>query len=170
MREFVLANVAYWIEEFHFDGLRVDATQGLFDNGPEHILAAIARADARRRPAGRRVLVVGENEPQRARLLPAAEPGRASGFDMLWSDDFHHTAMVAATGNREAYYGDYLGTPQELVSVLKRGWLYQGQWNLRQGKRRGSPALDIAPARVHRLPPEPRPDRQLGPRRSARTR
>lgn len=65
---------------------------------------------------------------------------------MLWSDDFHHTATVAATGNREAYYGDYLGSPQELVSVLKRGWLYQGQWDLRQGKRRGSPALDIAPA------------------------
>ena len=65
---------------------------------------------------------------------------------MLWSDDFHHTVMVAGTGTREAYYGDYLGTPQELISVLKRGWLYQGQWNLRQGKRRGSAALDIRPA------------------------
>ncbi len=49
---------------------------------------------------------------------------------MVWADDFHHTARVAATGLREAYYGDYLGTPQELISALKRGWLYQGQWNL----------------------------------------
>ncbi len=64
---------------------------------------------------------------------------------MLWSEDFHHSATVAATGNREGYYEDYLGSPQELISALKHGWLYQGQWNLRQGKRRGSPALDLAP-------------------------
>jgi maltooligosyltrehalose trehalohydrolase len=144
VREFVLANVAYWVEEYHFDGMRVDATQGLFDSSPEHILAQIARR-MRAAAGGRRILVVGESEPQRAGLLRGADRG-GIGFDMLWSDDFHHTATVAATGNREAYYGDYLGLPQELVSVLKRGWLYQGQWDLRQGKRRGSPALDIAPA------------------------
>jgi maltooligosyltrehalose trehalohydrolase len=144
VREFVLANVAYWIQEFHFDGMRVDATQGLYDSSPEHILTQIARR-MREAAGSRHILVVGENEPQRAGLLRDAERG-GIGFDMLWSDDFHHTATVAATGNREAYYGDYLGSPQELVSVLKRGWLYQGQWNLRQGKRRGSPALDITPA------------------------
>ena len=144
VREFVLANVAYWIEEFHFDGMRVDATQGLHDSGPEHILAQIVRR-MRQAAGNRRILVVGESEPQRAACCAAQHRG-GIGFDMLWSDDFHHTATVAATGNREAYYGDYLGSPQELVSVLKRGWLYQGQWNLRQGKRRGSPALDIAPA------------------------
>ncbi len=143
MREFILANVGYWVDEFHFDGMRIDATQGLFDAGPEHILGAIARR-MREAAGGRRVLVVGESEPQHARLLRGPERG-GLGFDMLWSDDFHHVALVAATGRREAYYGDYLGSPQELVSVLKRGWLYQGQWNRRQGKRRGTPALDIAP-------------------------
>jgi maltooligosyltrehalose trehalohydrolase len=92
------------------------------------------------------VLVVGESEPQHARLFRPADRG-GMGYDMLWSDDFHHVAVVAATGNRQGYYGDYLGTPQEFVSVLKRGWLYQGQWNLRQKKRRGTPALDV-PARA----------------------
>ncbi len=144
VREFVLANAAYWVDEFHVDGLRVDATQNIFDDGPDHILGAIVRT-VRAAAGGRRVLVVGENETQSARLFRPAERG-GLGFDLLWSEDFHHTVMVAATGSREAYYGDYLGTPQELVSVLKRGWLYQGQWNLRQGKRRGSAALDIAPA------------------------
>ncbi|MFO0890789.1 MAG: hypothetical protein U0790_16795 [Isosphaeraceae bacterium] len=57
---------------------------------------------------------------------------------MAWADDFHHSAIVALTGNRHAYYADYRGTPQEFVSSLKRGWLYQGQRNVRQGKRRGS--------------------------------
>jgi len=144
VRDFVLANVAYWIEEYHFDGMRIDATQGLFDSGPVHILEEIAR-QMRASAGRRRVLVVGENEPQRARLLQGSDRG-GLGFDMLWSEDFHHAAAVAVTGNREAYFGDYLGSPQELLSLLKRGWLYQGQWNLRQGKRRGSPALDLAPA------------------------
>ena len=163
VREFVLANVAYWVEEFHFDGMRVDATQGLYDSSPVHILAQIARR-MREAAGDRRILIVGESEPQRAGLLRGADRG-GIGFDMLWSDDFHHTATVAATGNREAYYGDYLGSPQELVSVLKRGWLYQGQWDLRQGKRRGSPALDIADG-IHWLPSEPRSDCQHGPRRA----
>jgi maltooligosyltrehalose trehalohydrolase len=144
VREFVLANAGYWIDEFHIDGLRVDATHSIFDEGPDHILGALVRS-ARAAAGGRRVLIVGENENQSARLLRSAEQG-GLGFDMLWSDDFHHTVMVAGTGNREAYYGDYLGTPQELISVIKRGWLYQGQWNLRQRKRRGSAALDIRPA------------------------
>ena len=130
--------------EFHFDGMRVDATQAFFDASPEHILTSITRR--MREAAGkRRVLVVGESEPQRVVSFRDTDRG-GSGFDMLWNDDFHHTAIVAATGNREGYYGDYLGSPQELVSALKRGWLYQGQWDLRQGKRRGTPALHIAPA------------------------
>jgi maltooligosyltrehalose trehalohydrolase len=144
VREFVLANVAYWIDEFHLDGMRIDATQCLYDTSAEHILRAIARR-MREAAGDRRVLVVGESETQHARLLH--EPARGGlGLDMLWSDDFHHSATVAATGCREAYYGDYLGSPQELISAVKRGWLYQGQWNLRQKKRRGLPAWDIPPS------------------------
>jgi maltooligosyltrehalose trehalohydrolase len=148
VREFILANAAYWVDEFHMDGLRVDATQSLFDETDDpsrHIVGVLARR-VREAAKGRRVLVVGESEPQRARLLRPLERG-GYGYDMLWNDDFHHLAMVAATGSREAYYGDYLGTPQEFVSALKRGWLYQGQWNLRQSKRRGTAALDL-PARA----------------------
>jgi maltooligosyltrehalose trehalohydrolase len=142
-REFVLANVAYWIDEFHIDGMRIDGTQALFDISRDHILGAIAWR-MREAAGDRRVLIVGESEPQHARLL--RDPAAAGlAFDMLWSDDFHHTARVAVTGRREGYYGDYLGSPHELVSALKRGWLYQGQWDVRQGKRRGTPALDIPP-------------------------
>lgn len=143
VREYVLENAAYWVEEFHVDGTRVDGTQALFDTGPEHILAALARR-MREAAEDRRVLIVGENEGQHAHLLRSPERG-GFGLDMLWSDDFHHVARVASTGRREGYFGDYLGSPQELVSALKRGWLYQGQWNPRQKKRRGTPAFDIPP-------------------------
>jgi maltooligosyltrehalose trehalohydrolase len=145
VRSYILSNAAYWVEEFHLDGLRLDATQSLFDTSDEHILAAIARR-VREAAGRRRTLVVGENEPQDARMIrPIGQGGH--GLDALWVDDFHHAAMVAATGRREGYYADYRGTAQELVSACRRGFLWQGQWDARQGKRRGSSTAGIDRAR-----------------------
>ncbi len=140
-RAFFVENGAYWIDEFHFDGLRLDATQDIHDASPEHAIRSIgerARAAAPRRA----IYLVGENEPQDTRLVrPAAEGG--FGLDALWNDDFHHTAVVSLTGRREAYYSDYTGSPQELVSCAKYGFLYQGQWYSWQTQPRGTPALDL---------------------------
>jgi maltooligosyltrehalose trehalohydrolase len=144
VREFFIANAGYWIAEFHFDGLRLDATQNIYDTSADHILAAIARR-VQQAARGRATLLVGENEPQHTRLVRPPEQG-GYGLDALWNDDFHHSAMVAMTGRSEAYYTDYLGTPQELISALKYGYLYQGQYYRWQRKRRGTPGLDLAPA------------------------
>lgn len=145
VREFLVENVAYWVDEFHVDGIRIDATQDIHDASPDHILKALTRR-AREAASGRRVLVIGENEPQEVALIrPEGQGG--FGMDALWSDDFHHAAMAAATGRLEAYYSDYRGTPQEFVSVAKHGLLYQGQRDVRQAKRRGSPALGLDPGR-----------------------
>ncbi|HEU4731032.1 MAG TPA: malto-oligosyltrehalose trehalohydrolase [Kofleriaceae bacterium] len=146
VRELVVANAGYWIDEFHLDGLRIDATQAIIDHSPEHILVAIARA-ARAAGPGRRIFLVGENEPQDAALL--APP---IGLDALWNDDFHHTARVALTGVIEGYLHDYRGTPQELVSAIKRGFLYQGQLYPWQRNPRGTPTRGVARNRfVHFL-------------------
>ena len=143
VREFFLANAGYWIDEFHFDGLRLDATQDVHDASDEHILSAIGRR-VRAAGRGRSTYLVAENEPQEARLVRPAERG-GFGFDAVWNDDFHHAAIVALTGRNEAYYTDYLGTAQELVSAVKYGYLYQGQRYSWQKKRRGSPGLDLPP-------------------------
>jgi maltooligosyltrehalose trehalohydrolase len=143
VREFFAANAAYWIDEFHMDGLRFDATQQIFDASPEHVLAEMARR-ARAAAPQRRVYLVAENEPQEARLVRATERG-GFGLDAMWNDDFHHTARVALTGRAEAYYTDYAGRPQELISAVKRGFLYQGQHYAWQRKRRGAPAFDVPP-------------------------
>lgn len=145
VRELIVENGAYWVDEFHLDGIRIDATQDLFDASPDHIIKAVARR-VRAVAGARRTLIVGENEAQQADLLRPEEQG-GGGLDLLWTDDFHHAALVAATGRSEAYYGDYRGTPQEFVSAAKYGFLYQGQWNVRQGKRRGTPAFGIEPDR-----------------------
>jgi maltooligosyltrehalose trehalohydrolase len=143
VREFFVANAGYWIDEFHLDGLRLDATQSIHDASADHILAAIARR-VRQAGAPRRTLLVAENEPQDADLVRAPEAG-GHGLDALWNDDFHHAARVAVTGSTEAYYTDYRGTPQELVSAVKWGYLFQGQLYRWQGKPRGAPALDTPP-------------------------
>ncbi len=143
VREFFISNAAYWIDEYHLDGLRLDATQQIFDRSPEHILTAISRKV--RDAAGRRsVFLAAENEPQHIDLVkPFEECG--CGLDAVWNDDFHHTAMVALTGHNEAYYSEYLGTPQELVSSIKWGYLYQGQYYTWQKHRRGTPAYGLPP-------------------------
>jgi maltooligosyltrehalose trehalohydrolase len=144
VREFVIANACYWIDEFHLDGLRLDATQDIHDSSEDHILRAMAR-EVRKHAAPREVIFIAENEPQQVKLVKAADQG-GYGLDALWNDDFHHTAMVALTGRNEAYYSDYLGTPQEFVSSVKYGYLYQGQRYKWQKDRRGTPGLDLQPA------------------------
>jgi len=149
-REYFAKNAAYWIDEFHFDGLRLDATQALFDEGDEHILEVIAR-EARRAGEGKSIYLVAENEPQQTRLVRSLEQG-GYGLDALWNDDFHHSATVALTGRNEAYYHDHLGCAQEFVSAAKYGYLFQGQRYDWQDAPRGQPGFDLRPsAFVHFL-------------------
>ncbi|HEX6083604.1 MAG TPA: malto-oligosyltrehalose trehalohydrolase [Thermoanaerobaculia bacterium] len=135
VRELIAGNAAYWMEEFRFDGLRIDATQSMFDASEKHILREI-----RERAPG--MFLVAENEPQDVKLL------REYGLDAMWNDDFHHTARVAATGFTEGYYTDYEGKARELASMATSGFLYQGQWYRWQKKRRGTPSRHVAPERL----------------------
>ena len=144
VREFFISNAHYWIEEFHFDGLRLDATQQMFDSSPVHVIAEITRA-VREAAGGRSTFVVAENESQDVRVVRPSEQG-GYGVDAVWNDDFHHSAMVAATGRNEGYYTDHHGAPQELLSAVKWGYLYQGQRYKWQKKRRGSSSLGLAPS------------------------
>jgi maltooligosyltrehalose trehalohydrolase len=139
VRDFVTSNARYWIEEFHLDGLRLDATQNIYDDSEDHILAVITRS-AREAAGKRNTIVIAENEPQEIRLIGAPETG-GYGMDGLWNDDFHHSALVALAGRNEAYYSDYLGKPQEFISAMKYGYLYQGQWYNWQKQRRGTPSI-----------------------------
>ncbi|HEV7488019.1 MAG TPA: malto-oligosyltrehalose trehalohydrolase [Thermoanaerobaculia bacterium] len=138
VREFFAENAAYWIEEFHLDGLRLDATQSIHDASQENVVTLIVRR-AREAAKEKEIFIVGENEPQEVKLIDDY------GLDALWNDDWHHAAMVAATGKREAYYTDYRGAPQEFVSMAQSGFLYQGQYYSWQKDRRGTPSAHLPP-------------------------
>ncbi|WP_131194428.1 malto-oligosyltrehalose trehalohydrolase [Lichenihabitans psoromatis] len=143
MRDLTISNAAYWIAEYHFDGLRLDATQNIYDDSADHVVAALGRA-ARSAAGSRSIIIVAENEPQNTDLVRPAEAG-GFGLDAVWNDDLHHSAMVAATGRSEFYYKDYEGSPQELISAAKYGYLFQGQIYGASGEARGTPALDLNP-------------------------
>ena len=143
VREYFVSNAAYWIDEFRLDGLRLDATQDIHDRSEPHVIAEIV-CRARSAARGRSIILVAENERQLARLVhPTADGG--FGLDAVWNDDFHHTAVVAVTGRRDAYYSDHRGAPQELISAAKYGYLFQGQRYAWQKQRRGS-RTDALPA------------------------
>ena len=143
VREFFITNGRYWIDEFHFDGFRFDALHAIRDQSDEYIVGAVGRA-ARRAAGSRSIILIAENDLQEPKMVrPRSEGGDDS--DGMWNDDFHHSAVVALTGRREAYYADYLGVPQEFISAAKYGFLYQGQALSWRKALRGSATFGIAP-------------------------
>jgi maltooligosyltrehalose trehalohydrolase len=143
VREFFTTNGRYWIEEFHFDGFRFDATHAIRDESIEYMICAVGRA-AREAAGVRSIILVAENDLQEAKMaLPSSKGG--DDLDGMWNDDFHHSAVVALTGRNQAYFADYSGAPQEFVSAAKHGFLYQGQALSWRKVLRGTPASGIAP-------------------------
>ncbi len=135
-REFFIENACYWIEEFHLDGLRLDAVHAFHDAGPLHVVAELSQA-ARKAAGKRSIILIAECEAQWVcTIQPVAQQGW--GLDGVWSEDFHHAARVAATGRSEGYFTDYRGAPQEFISCVKRAFLYQGQRYQWQEKPRGT--------------------------------
>ena len=145
-RHFFVENAAYWIAEFHLDGLRLDATQDFRDDSGRHVLAEMS-ARAREVAGGRHLLLVAENEPQDLALATPEKDG-GLGCDALWVDDFHHSAKVAVSGQSEAYCQDYQGTANELLACVLHNALYQGQWYAWQRKRRGTQLWKMGPEHV----------------------
>ena len=145
VREFFITNGLYWIEEFHFDGFRFDATHAIRDQSKEYIIGAVGRA-ARRAAGSRSIILIAENDLQEARMTQPQNEG-GDGLDGMWNDDFHHSAIVALTGQNVGYFSDYSGKPQEFISAAKYGFLYQGQALSWRKVLRGTPTLGI-PAKV----------------------
>src|SRR5205823_5337778 len=141
VREFFITNGRYWIEEFHFDGFRFDATHAIHDESEEYIIAAVGCA-ARNAAGSRSIVLVAENDLQESKMTrPQSEGG--NGLDGMWNDDCHHSAIVALTGQNVGYFSDYSGKPQEFISATKYGFLYQGQALSWRKVLRGTPTFGV---------------------------
>ncbi len=143
VRDFFIHNALYWIEEFHVDGLRLDAVHAIIDDSEPDILVEIAEA-VRNGPAREReVHLVLENDDNAARYL-ARDAGRPRWYDAQWNDDFHHAAHVLLTGETDGYYGDYAAEPaRQLGRILAEGYAYQGEHSPLRGHARGEPSRHL---------------------------
>ncbi|HXS27576.1 MAG TPA: malto-oligosyltrehalose trehalohydrolase [Steroidobacteraceae bacterium] len=145
VRDFYVHNALYWLTEYRFDGLRLDAVHAIKDESSPHILREIARA-VREGPARERpIYLVLENAANEARWL--GEPGAPEGFDAQWNDDVHHCLHVILTGETDGYYEDYARAPQALLCRgLAQGFVYQGELSKHEGRERGEPSAALPPS------------------------
>ncbi|MCZ7660864.1 MAG: malto-oligosyltrehalose trehalohydrolase [Xanthobacteraceae bacterium] len=144
VREFVIANALYWIEEFHMDGLRLDAVHAIADDTRPDILESLA-ARVRAATADRHVHLVLENEENGASRLRRDAGGAPVAYTAQWNDDIHHALHVAATHEGSGYYGDYLGDTAKLGRALAEGFAFQGETMAYRGAPRGEPSGGLPP-------------------------
>lgn len=143
VRRFFLGNPTYWMEEFHIDGFRFDATHEIRDDSGPHILAEMTASIH-----ARGGYVVAEDARNDARVISPA----GLGFDAVWADDFHHAVRVSQTGERFSYFLDFAGTAEEVADALRHGWIYRGQPSPFQKKIRGTECRQMPPQRfIHCL-------------------
>lgn len=142
VRHFFLHNIAYWMDEFHVDGFRLDATHAIVDNSDVHILKQLAAV-----AHSRGGFVIAEDDRNDPRLITDSQHD-GLGLDGCWADDFHHVVNVMLTGNDDSYFKNYNGTAKELAATLERGWLFTGQVQKTTGKPRGGDPSSLRPEQL----------------------
>jgi maltooligosyltrehalose trehalohydrolase len=145
VRDFYIHNALYWLEEFHFDGLRLDAVHAIQDDSSPHILTELAETVRKNLGVNRRIHLILENDDNAARYLPqdCAAPSRY--YDAQWNDDIHHACHVLVSGESDGYYADYAEHPINILGkCLIEGFYFQGQPStFRAGRRRGESSQDL---------------------------
>ena len=146
VREFFIGNAMYWLEEFHFDALRLDALHAILDTSPIPFLQELSEAvsDLRAR-SDRLVYLIGESDLNDPRLIRERNRG-GIGLDAQWSDDFHHALHVTLTGEDKGYYADFEGS-WDLAQAMQQGFVYTGQYSAYRRRRHGAPPDDLPPER-----------------------
>jgi malto-oligosyltrehalose trehalohydrolase len=144
VREFLIHNALYWLEEFGFDGLRLDAVHAIFDDSPTHLLRELAERVRSAFP-GRHIHLILENEENHAHRLLRDAAGQPRWYTAQWNDDVHHALHVAATGENAGYYADYRGNTERLGRALAEGFAFQGEEMPYRGRSRGEPSGQLPP-------------------------
>jgi maltooligosyltrehalose trehalohydrolase len=146
VRHFFIHNVLYWLNEFHFDGLRFDAIDQIDDPSGEEILAEMAR-EVRARFPGRHVHLTIEDDENSTRLLQFDADNRPRLFNAEWNDDWHHAMHALLTHEDTGYYQDYADAPaRRVANTMAQGFGYQGEPSpFRGGRKRGQPSTHLPP-------------------------
>ncbi len=146
VRRFFIENALYWLEEFNFDGLRLDAVHAIVDDSQKHFLIELAEAVRKQLPAERHIHLVLENDDNNASYLSRDKNGKTEWYDAQWNDDIHHVLHVIVTGETDGYYSDYRHDPiSQLGRCLTEGYAYQGEMSHHRNARRGEASKLLPP-------------------------
>jgi maltooligosyltrehalose trehalohydrolase len=144
VRRFFIENALYWLREFHFDALRLDALHAILDTSAIPFLAELsARVEELREETGRKLYLIGESDLNDPRLIRQRSRG-GLGLDAQWSDDFHHALHALLTGETAGYYADF-GAVAQLASTWREGYSFTGQYSGYRRRRHGAPATELPP-------------------------
>ena len=147
VRDFFIHNALYWIEEYHLDGLRLDAIHAICDDSSPDIVEELSAAVRRGPGRERQVHLVLENDRNQAHYFPRDAAGRSQQATAQWNDDIHHVFHVLASGENDGYYADYAAEPVKLLGrCLTQGFAYQGEPSpYRNGALRGESSAHLPP-------------------------
>jgi maltooligosyltrehalose trehalohydrolase len=147
VRDFFIHNALYWLEEYHFDGLRFDAVHAIVDDSRPDILSELAGTVRKRFGEQRHVHLILENDDNAAHYLCRNAEAQPSCYDAQWDDDLHHALHRLVTGETDGYYSDYAKDPvRQLGRCLAEGFSFQGEKSaFRDGARRGEPSRELPP-------------------------
>ena len=145
VRGYFIHNALYWLEEYHLDGLRLDAVHAIRDDSPRHFLDELATRVRSAFP-DRRIHLILENEENAASRLRRDGHGRIVRYTAQWNDDVHHALHVAATGEAAGYYADYADDTERLGRSLAEGFAFQGEVMPYRGHPRGEPSGELPPS------------------------
>ncbi len=141
VRDFFIHNALYWLEEYHIDGLRLDAVHAIIDDSRPDIVEELAAAIQAGPGQSRQVHLILENDANAVRYL------QQGNIAAQWNDDSHHALHVLLTGEEDGCYADYTDQPiRDLARCLAEGFAFQGQPSLfRGGRSRGEPSGQLPP-------------------------
>jgi maltooligosyltrehalose trehalohydrolase len=147
VRDFFVHNALYWIQEFRFDGLRLDAIHAMRDRSSPDIVAEIAAAIRAGPGRSRQVHLILENNGNHARYLERDAQGEPRVATAQWDDDVHHALHVLVSGEADGYYADYAAVPLKMLGrSLAQGFGYQGEHSTFRDRARGEPSAHLPPA------------------------
>jgi len=146
VRDFFIENALYWIDEYRFDGLRLDAIHAIKDDSPVHVVDELAVVLENGPARERHIHLVLENHFNEARRLErSAAPVKSHFSKAQWNDDFHHAFHVLVTGEDDGYYIDYTNPLARAGRILAEGFAYQGEQSAFGKHPRGEPSVTLAP-------------------------
>lgn len=128
VRAYYIQNALMWLDEFHIDGLRMDAVHAIWDCGANHFTAELSElVDALQTSSGKKKFLIAEIDLNSPRYITPREKG-GYGMHGQWIDEFHHALHSLLTGEVNGYYADFGGLAP-MAKSYQDSYVFTGEYS-----------------------------------------